>query len=199
MDAVLKLSPNTYSIDISASYLKTPADQGILDRNVKYAYNVIGNTLSHKKHQGQNKMLQVITEITDELKRLVQDDPVRPELPAEFRINDNSRVFVLKNEEGDTLAVTCVKFLSKIPESVEDLTDVTVNTSTAVFYTIWSYAAGAGRRLIQEAQQEIKNQKPEVSTYVTLSPKTEMARRFHHKNGAKTYRENTDTVNYLYD
>lgn len=144
-------------------------------------------------------MLQVFTEITDELQRLLKDDPVRPELPAEFRVNDNSRVFVLKDDADNTLAVTCVKFISKIPESVEDLADVTVNTSTAVFYTIWSYAAGAGRRLIQEAQAEIRNKKPDVDVYVTLSPKTEMARRFHHKNGAKTYRENSDTVNYLYD
>jgi hypothetical protein len=68
-----------------------------------------------------------------------------------------------------------------------------------VFYTIWSYAAGAGRSLITEAQQDIKSQKPEVETFVTLSPKTEMARRFHHKNGARTYRENADSVNYLYD
>ena len=33
---------------------------------------------------------------------------------------------------------------------------------------------------------------------VTLSSKTEKARKFHHKNGATTYRENADTVNYLY-
>jgi hypothetical protein len=73
-----------------------------------------------------------------------------------------------------------------------------VNTNTAVFYTIWSYAAGAGKRLIEEATAQIKSEQPEVTTYVTLSPKTEMAKRFHHKNGATTYRENADTVNYLY-
>jgi hypothetical protein len=33
---------------------------------------------------------------------------------------------------------------------------------------------------------------------VTLSPKTEMARRFHLKNGAGVYRENSTTVNYIY-
>jgi hypothetical protein len=33
---------------------------------------------------------------------------------------------------------------------------------------------------------------------VTLSPKTDMARRFHLKNGAAVYRENLETVNYLY-
>jgi hypothetical protein len=67
-----------------------------------------------------------------------------------------------------------------------------------VFYTIWSYAAGAGKRLIEEAQAEIRREHPEVENYVTLSPKTEMARKFHHKNGAETFRENEHTVNYLY-
>jgi acyl-CoA synthetase (NDP forming) len=105
---------------------------------------------------------------------------------------------VLKNAANEPLAVTCVKFLSDIPKSVDELANAVVNTNTAVFYYIWSYAAGAGRQLIEEAQQQIREEKPEVTTYVTLSPKTEMARRFHHKNGAETYRENADTVNYLY-
>lgn len=139
------------------------------------------------------------TEITERLLTLVKDDPVRPEIPVEQRVNTQSCVYVLENDQGEPLAVTCVKFLGKIPESVEDLADVAVNTSTAVFYTIWSYAAGAGRSLITEAQQDIKSTNPQVDTFVTLSPKTEMARRFHHKNGARTYRENRDSVNYLYD
>ena len=96
------------------------------------------------------------------------------------------------------MAVTCVKFLAEIPGSVDDLANVAVNTTTAVFYTIWSYAQGAGRRLIEAAQADIKTTEPEITTYVTLSPKTEMARKFHHKNGATTYRENADSVNYQY-
>ncbi len=144
-------------------------------------------------------MLHIINDLRDNLLNLIKDDPVRPELPADFRVNDNSRIFVLQDDETQQpLAVTCVKFLGQIPESVEDLTKTVVHTNTAVFYTIWSYAAGAGRTLIEEAQAEIKRQHPEVNTYVTLSPKTEMARRFHLKNGAEVYRENPDTVNYLY-
>jgi len=139
------------------------------------------------------------TEITEKLLTLVKDDPVRPEIPVEQRIDQKGCVYVLEDDKGEALAVTCVKFLGKIPSSVEELADVAVNTSTAVFYTIWSYAAGAGRTLIEQAQEDIKSQQPEVNTFVTLSPKTEMARKFHHKNGAKTYRENTDTINYLYD
>jgi hypothetical protein len=143
-------------------------------------------------------MLHIIDDLSDSLLKLIKDDPVRPEIPVEQRVNDNSKIFVLKDEADNPLAVTCVKFLNGIPQGVEDLTDTVVNTNTAVFYTIWSYAAGAGKSLISKAQAQIKEEHPEVDTFVTLSPKTEMARRFHHKNGAVTYRENADTVNYLY-
>ena len=144
-------------------------------------------------------MLHIITDIRDNLMNLIKDDPVRPELPADFRVNSNSKIFVLRDDETqEPLAVTCVKFLNQIPHNVDELAELTVNTNTAVFYTIWSYAAGAGRRLIEEAQQEIQKQQPEIDTYVTLSPKTEMARKFHLKNGAEMFRENPDSVNYLY-
>ena len=143
-------------------------------------------------------MLEKITELTEELLRLLKDDPVRPDIPADFRVDDHGSVFVLKNEQGEPLAVTCVKFLAGIPETVEDLHTLARDSTTAVFYTIWSYAGGAGRELIEQAQLDIKNRMPSVDTFVTLSPKTEMARRFHLKNGAEVYRENPDTVNYLY-
>jgi hypothetical protein len=143
-------------------------------------------------------MLHIINNLQDEFLKLIKDDPVRPEIPLEQRVNENSKIYVLENEQGEPLAVTCVKFLSEIPATVDELAKAAVKTNTAVFYTIWSYAAGAGRQLIEEAQAEIKRATPEVDTFVTLSPKTEMARRFHHKNGAETYRENEDTVNYLY-
>ena len=143
-------------------------------------------------------MLHIIRDLSDNLLNLIKDDPVRPELPPEFRVNQNSEIYVLKDEENRPLAVTCVKFLDSIPSAVDDLAEAAVHTNTAVFYTIWSYAQGAGRTLIEQAQAEIKRQHPQVNTYVTLSPKTEMAQRFHHRNGAVTFRENADSVNYLY-
>ena len=143
-------------------------------------------------------MLYTIQDLQDNLLGLIKDDPVRPEIPAEQRVNANSRIFVLKDYNDQPIAVTCVKFLEMIPKTVEDLADTVVNTNTAVFYTIWSYAQGAGRRLIEEAQAKIKLERPEVTTYVTLSPKTEMARKFHLKNGAEVFQENETTVNYLY-
>ena len=143
-------------------------------------------------------MLHIIKDLSDNFLSLIKDDPVRPEIPLEERVNQNSRIFVLKDEEDKPLAVTCVKFLERVPASVDELTEAAINTNTAVFYTIWSYAAGAGRELITQAQADIKQSQPEVETFVTLSPKTEMARKFHHKNGAMTYRENEDSVNYMY-
>lgn len=142
-------------------------------------------------------MLHTITNITEDLELLIKDDPVRPEIPVSQRVNSNSRIYMLKDD--DTVqAVTCVKFLCAIPAAVEDLVDLAESATTAVFYTIWSYTSGAGRSLIQEAQRSIESEFPGIETYVTLSPKTEMARRFHLKNGAGIYRENSDTVNYIY-
>jgi len=142
-------------------------------------------------------MLHTITTISDDLASLIKDDPVRPEIPLSDRVNSNSRIYMLK--DGDqTLAVTCVKFLETIPSAVDDLVVIIGGATTAVFYTIWSYTAGAGRELIVAAQRSIESEFPEIQTYVTLSPKTEMARRFHLKNGARELRENTDTINYIY-
>lgn len=142
-------------------------------------------------------MLYTITTITEDLQTLILDDPVRPEIPLADRVNVNSRMYVLKN--GDqTQAVTCVKFLSVIPAAVEDMAVLVESATIAVFYTIWSYAAGAGRALIRETQQSIETEFPEIDTYVTLSPKTDMARRFHLNNGAQELRENSTTINYIY-
>jgi hypothetical protein len=142
-------------------------------------------------------MLHTITTISDDLAGLIKDDPVRPEIPLSERVNSNSRIYMLK--DGDqTLAVTCVKFLETIPAAVDELVMLIGGATTAVFYTIWSYTAGSGRELITEAQKSIESEFPEIQTYVTLSPKTEMARRFHLKNGARELRENTDTINYIY-
>ena len=142
-------------------------------------------------------MLHTITTISEEIVRLLRDDPVRPEIPVERRVTANSRIYVLR--DGDqTRAVTCVKFLNSVPAAVDDLVDSVESATTAVFYTIWSYVAGAGRELIVEAQRSIQAELPNIQTFVTLSPKTEMARRFHLKNGAGIYRENSDTINYIY-
>jgi hypothetical protein len=67
-----------------------------------------------------------------------------------------------------------------------------------VFYTIWSYSPGAGQALIKAAAEWILSEFKDVKDIVTLSPQTEMARRFHLKNGATIHKENETSVNYQY-
>lgn len=142
-------------------------------------------------------MLTFITNPIHQLLQFIKDDPVRPDIPAEFRVS-NGRTVVALAQEDKPSAMVCVSFHDFVPESVEDLDKVTEMPTTAVFYTIWSYKPGAGRELLVKAVEEIKQRHPSVNRFVTLSPKTEMAKRFHLKNGAFIFRENSDTVNYEY-
>lgn len=142
------------------------------------------------------KMLHIITTTTDPLCGLITDDPVRPEIPLAARVHEHAEIFVLLDEQRPR-AVTCVRYMDSVPATVEDLSRTDAPT-VAVFYTIWSYEPGAGRQLIRAAQTWQREHHPEITRWVTLSPKTDMARVFHHRNGAVTLRENTDTVNYEY-
>jgi len=143
-------------------------------------------------------MLSFITNDQDPLLDFVKDDPVRPEIPKEFRVGPGRFVSALVDGDNPS-AMVCVNLLDFVPADVADLGKQVEEATTAVFYTIWSYAPGAGARLLQETVRQIKEQFPTVNTFVTLSPKTELARRFHLKNGASIHRENESTVNYLYN
>ena len=142
-------------------------------------------------------MLKFITDLTDPILSFIKDDPVRPEIPVEFRVSHNRFVSGLVDGETPT-ALVCVSLCDQVPTSVTELAQDALAPTTAIFYTIWSYAPGAGKTLLHETVEEIKQRFPNVTRFVTLSPKTEMAKRFHHKNGAITFRENDDTVNYEY-
>jgi hypothetical protein len=142
-------------------------------------------------------MLTFIRDLSNKLLEFLKDDPVRPEIPADFRVS-NGRVVAALVEEESPDAMVCVSFHDFVPKDVTDLESVSTIPTTAVFYTIWSYKAGKGRELLIQAVKEIQNQYPSVNRFVTLSPKTEMARRFHLKNGAIIFRENVDSTNYEY-
>jgi len=142
-------------------------------------------------------MLYLITSPQDRLLSFVKDDPVRPEIPLEFRVQNNRFIATLVEEEQPT-AMVCISLHDFVPGSVEDLCTTSSQPTTAVFYTIWSYKSGSGAQLLRTVLPELKDRYPTLTTFVTLSPKTEMARRFHLKNGAVVFRENIDTVNYDY-
>jgi len=91
-----------------------------------------------------------------------------------------------------------MQWLNGVPESEEDLVSMSKDKEVAVFYTIWSYAPGAGATLLQQAAEWLKSEYKDLRGIVTLSPQTPMARRFHLKNGAKIRKENSSTINYEY-
>lgn len=142
-------------------------------------------------------MLVVVNSLEHPYLNLIKDDPVRPEIRPEDRVGSNREVLVLE-ENGKAVAVVCVSYQDFIPTLVSQLIPSQTEPQTAIFYTIWSYQPGAGRSLIMQAREYIQLQRPSVSRFVTLSPKTELARRFHLKNGALVLQENEETVNYEY-
>jgi len=143
-------------------------------------------------------MLHLIKSITDTFVDLLKQDPVRPHIPHDLRVGANRDIFVARKDDQTVRAITCVSYQQTIPTSESELFEQCDSPEVVVFYTIWSYEPGAGRDLIFEARDWISTNKPEIKKFVTLSPPTEMARRFHIKNGAHVYRQNTDTVNYEY-
>jgi hypothetical protein len=141
-------------------------------------------------------MIRIITDTTDPMLDFVRDDPVRPEIPREFRVAANR--FVAALVDGEVRAMVCVSLQHAVPTEVDELGDAEPAPTCAVFYTIWSYAAGAGARLLFDTVAEIQQRWPTVTRYVTLSPQTDTAHRFHTRNGAQIYRVNPTTVNYEY-
>jgi hypothetical protein len=141
--------------------------------------------------------LHHIRDITDPLVRVIADDPVRPHIPLEQRVNEAAEILLLKAGE-EVLAATCMAWLNDIPQDEADLINMGHTKDVAVFYTIWSYSPGAGATLLQEAAKWLKQEFHDIKAIVTLSPQTDMARKFHLKNGASVHRENQTSVNYKY-
>jgi len=129
---------------------------------------------------------------------IVADDPVRPHISAEWRLNGHREVYGLYSDESfeQLRAVICVAYTDQIPTCEKDMDHL--GSSVAVFYTVWSYDRGAGRDIVFAVAEHIKKHKPSVKRWVTLSPLTEMARKFHLKNGAKFLNRHIDCQNFEY-
>ncbi len=142
-------------------------------------------------------MLTFINDLTSPIINYIKDDPVRPDIPAEMRVSKHKFISVLE-ENSQPKAIVCVSLHDFVPSEVSELFKDPEVPTTAIFYTIWSYAPGAGAELLRGTVEKIKETFPTIIRFVTLSPKTDMARKFHLKNGAVVFRENNDTVNYEY-
>ena len=115
------------------------------------------NKYEHYNIKGSD-MLSIIDSINHPLLSYIKHDPVRPEIPVEFRIS-NFR-FVGALVENEPQAIVCVSLHDFIPESVEDLSKESESPDTAIFYTIWSYKAGAAKDLLFSIIKEIQHMFP---------------------------------------
>ena len=147
--------------------------------------------------------MKYIVPLDHEYAHLLKDDTVRPELTYDFRFSNGRECFAL-TDGTNVYAIICVAYTHQVPKTVEELDEYAFNdfndpNAIAVFYTVWSYKNGSGRDIVFNIVGLIQHFKPWVKRFVTLSPKTEMARKFHLNNGASILSENKESDNYEYN
>lgn len=136
------------------------------------------------------------------------DDPVRPELSNEFRTSFGRKIYGVKYK-GEIHAVMCFAFTNNIPKTVDELDLLSKDAflqsahrdqnvgKIAIAYTVWSKKKGGGKLIVKEVYKMIKKSN-HLNRLVTLSPLTEMARKFHLRNGAVELQVNDETQNFEY-
>ena len=136
------------------------------------------------------------------------DDPVRPELSNEFRTSFGRKIYGVKYQ-GEIRAVMCFAFTNNIPKTVDELDLLSKDAflqsahrdqnvgKIAIAYTVWSKKKGGGKLIVKEVYKMIKKSN-HLNRLVTLSPLTEMARKFHLRNGAVELQVNDETQNFEY-
>ena len=144
-----------------------------------------------------------------ELKQVdCSQDPVRPELDIKFRTSYGRKIYGLKHN-GEIKAVMCFGFVNEIPTTVEELDLFSkdaylqathragIQGSIAIAYTVWSLKKGGGKMIVNEVFKMIKKSN-HLNRLITLSPLTQMAERFHLKNGARLIQKNETSQNFEY-
>ena len=148
------------------------------------------------------------TELVELKKCNTSEDPVRPELDNNFRTSYGRKIYGVKYR-GEIHAVMCFAYTNEIPRSVEDMDIMSQDAylqstlrgpnvgKIAIAYTVWSKKKGGGKLIVKEVFKKIKKSN-HLNRLVTLSPLTEMAHKFHIKNGAKLISVNENTQNFEY-
>jgi hypothetical protein len=138
----------------------------------------------------------------------VKEDLVRPELDILFRRSYGRKIFGVKYQK-ELCAIMCFGFTNEIPTTVKELDLMTKDAylksiqrdqrigKIAIAYTIWSKKRGGGKLIVKEIFKMIKKSN-HLNRLVTLSPLTEMARKFHLNNGAIELSVNEETQNFEY-
>ena len=137
-----------------------------------------------------------------------KEDPVRPELDNDFRTSFGRKIYGVKYK-NEIHAVMCFAFTNKVPKDVVQLDKFSHDAflqstqrgqnvgQIAIAYTVWSKKKGGGKLIVKEVFKKIKKSN-HLNRLVTLSPLTEMATKFHLRNGAKLLQVNESTQNFEY-
>ena len=138
-----------------------------------------------------------------------KEDPVRPELDNVFRRSYGRKIYGVKYG-GEIHAVMCFAYTNQVPKNVDELDKLSHDAflqsaqrdqkvgKIAIAYTVWSKKKGGGKLIVKEVFKKIKKSN-HLNRLVTLSPLTEMATKFHSKNGAKLLQINESTQNFEYE
>ena len=138
----------------------------------------------------------------------IKEDPVRPELDNIFRRSYGRKIFGVKYK-GEIHAVMCFAYTNQIPKNVDELDKFSHDAflqsaqrdqnvgQIAIAYTVWSKKKGGGKLIVKEVFKKIKASN-HLNRLITLSPLTDMATKFHKKNGAKLLQINETTQNFEY-
>ena len=136
------------------------------------------------------------------------DDPVRPELDNDFRTGYGRKIYGVEYK-GEIHAVMCFAYTNQIPKNVKELDKLSHDAflqsaqrdqkvgQIAIAYTVWSKKKGGGKLIVKEVFKKIKKSN-HLNRLITLSPLTEMATKFHLRNGAKLLQINETTQNFEY-
>ena len=127
-------------------------------------------------------------------------DPVRPELGVSYKTYPGRKVYGLKDEKEEYVAFCCVARTLRVPQDIMSLSSLTSKDgSICVPYTVWSLRRGAGKAIINALLDLVRKKEPGIKRVVTLSPRTEMARKFHLKNGAEEISTHVVSANFEYN
>jgi len=146
--------------------------------------------------------------------KTIEQDPIRPvELLGDpkRRFEMPFEVYALVEKQGfgtATNAVACIAHAWFVPETEDDLMEIAHAGSGSgcalagaaeggdivVPYSLWSNKKGCGTLMINALLHKFKD----AGKIITMSPKTEMAQKFHESNGAFLLQSNEESNNFEY-
>ena len=130
-----------------------------------------------------------LNKVTNQAQVKIKDDPVR-DVSYTFRTTQGRNIYTIQDK-----AVVCIANTFELPITMQELKMYSQENAKefTIFYTVWSYEKGYGRTILNELLQILQTER-----FVTLSPKTEMAKKFHLRNGAKLLSDNKTSYNFEY-